>query len=132
MIQTQNARAWMNLPLWINATKPFRHKHGQRTPNKAFFHWKQDLWAWADKFWDINQPLFLQKTKPLYPYPKYILGIGISFVDSPWIREPCRINLGLCHQVRYVEYWCIIQFVELLQGWRKSKNLEGAKVIWWA
>ena len=22
----------------------------------------------------INQPLFLQKTKPLYPNPKYVLG----------------------------------------------------------
>ena len=55
---------------------------------------------WADKFWDIwgifgqtisthfgtvsplsmfsiNQPLFLQKTKPLYPNPKYSFGIGI-------------------------------------------------------
>jgi hypothetical protein len=25
----------------------------------------------------INQPLFLQKTKPLYPNPKYLFGIGI-------------------------------------------------------
>ena len=25
----------------------------------------------------INQPLFLQKTKPLYPNPKYHFGIGI-------------------------------------------------------
>jgi hypothetical protein len=25
----------------------------------------------------INQPLFLQKTKPLYLNPKYLLGIGI-------------------------------------------------------
>jgi hypothetical protein len=53
---------------------------------------------WADKFWgiwgifgqfisthfgigsplsmfSINQPLFLQKTKPLYPHPKYLFGI---------------------------------------------------------
>jgi hypothetical protein len=26
----------------------------------------------------INQSLFLQKTKPLYPNPKYLFGIGIS------------------------------------------------------
>jgi hypothetical protein len=55
---------------------------------------------WADKFWgiwgifgqtisthlgtvrplsmfSIIQPLFLQKTKPLYPHPKYLFGIGI-------------------------------------------------------
>ena len=55
---------------------------------------------WAFKFWDIwgyfgwfintyfgtvsplsmfsnNQPLFLQKNKPLYPNPKYLFGIGI-------------------------------------------------------
>ena len=25
----------------------------------------------------IIQPLFLQKTKPLYPHPKYLHGIGI-------------------------------------------------------
>ena len=25
----------------------------------------------------INQPLFLQKTKPLYPNPKYLFGIRI-------------------------------------------------------
>ena len=25
----------------------------------------------------IIQPLFLQKTKPLYPHPKYLFGIGI-------------------------------------------------------
>jgi hypothetical protein len=25
----------------------------------------------------INQPLFLQKTQPLYPNPKYLFGIGI-------------------------------------------------------
>ena len=55
----------------------------------------QSFWAWADKFWadlsapilvhnvsplsmfSINQPLCLQKTKPLYPNPKYLFGIGI-------------------------------------------------------
>ena len=26
----------------------------------------------------IIQPLFLQKTKPLYPHPKYVFGIGIG------------------------------------------------------
>ena len=54
---------------------------------------------WADKFWSIvgifgqfigthfgtvsplsmfsiNQPLTIQKTKPLYPNPKYLFGIG--------------------------------------------------------
>ena len=25
----------------------------------------------------INQPLFLQKTQPLHPNPKYLFGIGI-------------------------------------------------------
>ena len=60
-----------------------------------FFSQYQPFWAWADKFWgiwgifgqtisthfgtvshlsmfSINQPLFLQKTKPLYPNPKYL------------------------------------------------------------
>ena len=66
-------------------------------PIKPFFIEMQNFWASADKFWDIwgifcqtistnfashtvsplfmfaiNKPLFLQKTKPLYPNPKYI------------------------------------------------------------
>ena len=59
--------------------------------------------SWADKFWgiwgifrqtisthlgkvsplslfSIIQPLFLQKTKPLYPHPKYWFGIGIWWI----------------------------------------------------
>jgi hypothetical protein len=55
---------------------------------------------WANKFWgiwgifgqtisihfdtlihlsifSIIKPLFLQKTKPLYPHPKYLFGVGI-------------------------------------------------------
>ena len=60
---------------------------------KPFFIKIPNFWAWADKFWgiwgifgrfistqfgtvsslsmfSIDQPLFLQKTKPLYPNPK--------------------------------------------------------------
>ena len=62
-------------------------------PMKPFFI--EIFWAWADKFsgiWgifgqpisthfgtvlSIIQPLFLQKTKPLYPLLKYLFGIGI-------------------------------------------------------
>ena len=67
-----------------------------RTPNEAFFGQTN----WADKFWgiwgifgrfistyfdtvsplcmfSINRPLCLQKTKPLYPDPKYLFVIGI-------------------------------------------------------
>jgi hypothetical protein len=64
-------------------------------PMKTFFIEIQNFGAWADKLWGIwgsfgqtisthfgtvsplsmffiIQPLFLQKTKPLYPYPKYL------------------------------------------------------------
>ena len=68
---------------------------------KPFFIEIPNFWAWIDKSWgiwgifgrfisthdfgtvsplsmfSINQPLFLQKPKPLYPNPKYLLGIGI-------------------------------------------------------
>ena len=69
---------------------------------KPFFIEMQNFWAfdWADKFWgnwgifgqtigthfgtmcplsrfSVIQPLFLQKTKPLYTHPKYLFGIGI-------------------------------------------------------
>jgi hypothetical protein len=65
--------------------------------SQTFGLWQKD---WADKFWgilgifdrfisthfgtvsplsmfSINHPLFLQKTKPLYPHHKYLFGIGI-------------------------------------------------------
>ena len=32
----------------------------------------------------INQPLFLQKTKPLYQHPKYLFGIGICELQVNW------------------------------------------------
>ena len=66
---------------------------------KPFFIEIQNFWAWADKFWGIwgfigqnyqhlfwfseslvfhfMQSLFLQKTKPLHPHPKYIFEIEI-------------------------------------------------------
>jgi hypothetical protein len=65
---------------------------------KPFIYQNPELWV--DTFWGIweiyeqfistnfgtvsplpmfsnNQPLFLQKNKPLYPNPKYLYGIGI-------------------------------------------------------
>ena len=67
---------------------------------KPFFIEIPNFWAWADKLWGIwgilgpfisthlgtvsplsmffiIQLLFQQKTKPLYPHPKYLFGIGI-------------------------------------------------------
>ena len=69
-------------------------------PMKLFCIEIQKFWTWADEFWgiwgifgqtisthfgtvshfsmfSIIQPLFLQKSKPLYPHPKYLFGIGI-------------------------------------------------------
>jgi hypothetical protein len=76
--------------------------HGLQTPNEAFFHQNPKLlglgrqieqinfWAFERisalilvhtvfplSMFFIHQPLFLQKTKPLYPNPKYLFGIGI-------------------------------------------------------
>jgi hypothetical protein len=68
---------------------------------------------WADRFWgvwgifsqtisthfgsvsnlsmfSIIQPLFLQKTKPLYPHPKYLFGIGILI----WTAK--NLGFSLC------------------------------------
>ena len=44
----------------------------------------------------INQPLHLQKTKPLYPNPKYLFGIGI------WILIWAAKNYGFSHHVSIV------------------------------
>ena len=69
-------------------------------PKKVFIQKSQTFGFgqtnWAENFWgiwgtistyfgtvgslsmfSINQPLFLQKTKPLYQYPKYLFGVGI-------------------------------------------------------
>ena len=43
----------------------------------------------------INQPLFLQKTKPLYPAPNIYLGLGFEF----W---PQRIRDLNSHRVSVV------------------------------
>jgi hypothetical protein len=78
--------------------------HGLRTPRESFFRKSQNFGLgqtlWAKKFggiwgifgrfisthfvtvsplsmFSIYQPLFLQKTKPLYPNPKYLFGIGV-------------------------------------------------------
>ena len=74
-------------------------------PMKPFFVEIPNFWAWADELWDIwdifgwfisthfgtviplsmfsiNQPLFLQKAKPLYPHPKYLSGLGFEFVTQ--------------------------------------------------
>ena len=79
--------------------------HGLWTANEAFFSLESRTFGlgqtnWADKFWgiwgifgqtisthfgtvspwsmfSIIQPLFLQKTKHLYPHPNFSFGIGI-------------------------------------------------------
>ena len=80
--------------------------HGLRTANEAFFHWNPEILGLGRQIEQINyrafgvfsaelsapilvhtvspfsmfsiiQPLFLQKTKLLYPHPKYSFGIGI-------------------------------------------------------
>ena len=81
-------------------------EHRLRTPNEAFFHRNPKLLGLGRQFeqvnfgafgvfsanyvisthfdtvsplamFSINKPLFLQKTKPLYPNLKYLFGIGI-------------------------------------------------------
>jgi hypothetical protein len=81
------------------------YNHGVRTLNEPFFHENTKLLGLGRQFgqmqfgpfgafsrsiyqhpfgnvsplsiFSINQPLFLQKTNPLYPNPKYLFGIGI-------------------------------------------------------
>ena len=83
---------------FILLTSVFYEVRAQR--HGAFFIEIHNFWAWADKFWVILdilgqtssthfgavnslsmffiiQPLFLQKTKPLYQHPIYLFGIGI-------------------------------------------------------
>ena len=78
----------------------------------SFFDWNPKHWQtnWADKFWSIwdifsqfisthfgtvsplsmffiNQPLFLQTSKPLIPNPKYLFGIGIGIWIWIWAAK---------------------------------------------
>ena len=84
--------------------------HELWTHNEAFFHWNSELLGFGRQIGQIDvgafgvfstelcisthfgtvihlsmfysiQPLFLQKTKPLYSHPKYLFGIGM------WIWE---------------------------------------------
>ena len=45
----------------------------------SLFYWNPELLGLARQIGQISiiQPLFLQKTKPLYPHSKYLFGIGI-------------------------------------------------------
>ena len=94
----------------------YRCSHGLRTPRDNFFQkseildLKQTFWAeifeafgvfsvhfgtvCSLSMFSIIQPLFLQKTKPLYPHPKYLFGIGIWI----WAAK----NLGFSHRVSVV------------------------------
>ena len=89
-------------------------------PMKPFFIEIPNFWQanWADEFlgiWGIfgqfnsthfdtlsplfifsNYQLLLQKTKPLYPNPKYLVGIGII------IRNWAAKNEGFIHRVSVV------------------------------
>ena len=74
-------------------------------PMKPFFIEIPNFWTWANQFWgirgilgqtisthfstvsplsmfSINQSLFLQKTKPLYPHHQIYLGLGFEFVPQ--------------------------------------------------
>ena len=92
---------------WVNVFWPWFKFFRSRTMDAqwSLFSLKSRTFGlgqtnWADKFWgiwgifgqtisthfgtvsplsmfSIIQPLFLQKTKPLYPHPKYLFGIGI-------------------------------------------------------
>ena len=88
--------------------KYWLRQHGLRTPNEAFFHQNPKNFGlgqtiWADQFWGVwgiigwfgilvlwvpsplfssNQPLFLQKTKPLY--------LNLPMFIWAW-------DLNLCH-----------------------------------
>ena len=83
---------------------------------KPFFIEIQNFWAWADTFWgiwgifcqtisthfgrvsplsmiSIIQPLFLQKTTPLYPTPKYLFGSGIWIWAAKNLRFSLRVSV---------------------------------------
>ena len=55
--------------------------HGLRTPKEAFFHRNPKLLGFGRQFGQspFNQPLFLQKTKPLYPN----IYLGFEFEFGP-------------------------------------------------
>ena len=75
--------------LWDLPQDDFSVSHELRTPSEAFFHQNHKLLGLGKQFgliifgdlsaplsmFSINQPLFLQRTKPIYPNPKYLFGI---------------------------------------------------------
>ena len=104
---------------------------------KPFFIKITNFWAWADKFlglWAIlahlsapilgysesmlfiNQPIFLQKTKTIYPSPKYLFGIRIRF----WATKIYEFS----------------HCVSVLRSWPVTKPLQISSVFiktpWWS
>ena len=103
----------------------FAWKHGLQTPNKAFFHPNSKRFGFGGQIGQIslgafglfsaelsaqifstlsplimffiNQPLFLQKTKPLLQHPKELFGIGIWI----WAAK----NKGFSLHVSVVRAW---------------------------
>ena len=111
---------------------------GLRTPRESFFFSKiLNFWAWADilgwnfqgvwgiydrtisthfgtvsslSMFSIIQPLFLQKTKPLYPTPKYFFGSGIWIWAAKNLISSLRVSV-----VRAMYYTMAIWVVKFLR-----------------
>ena len=121
-------------------------KHGLRTPNEAFFHQNPELLGlgrqigpkiWS--FWvfsaDLSAPIlvlwvpcpyfslinhyFYKKIKPLYPHPKYWIGIWIwiwatknqwfshrvTIVGVHHIWFPFRQKIGEIILYKFLQFW---------------------------
>ena len=101
----------VRFPFSVNATSS---SHGLRTPNEAPFHWNPKLLGLGRQikqnnfrafgvfsvelsipilvFWvtcpyfPLFSHYFYKKTKPLFPHPKYLIGIGI-WIGQQKIRD---------------------------------------------
>ena len=81
----QYTRSWNSRSLWekrggkypdqnffCHSLTLYHYSHGLRTVRESFFRKSQNLGLGRQ-----IGPLFLQKTMPSYPSPKYLFGIGI-------------------------------------------------------
>ena len=125
----------------VSNLNPLYRLTDYRHPERAFFQKSRTFGLgqtfWAEIFWSIwgifgrtisthfgtvsslsmfsiIQPLFLQKTKPLYPTPKYLFGSGI------WIWAAKNLRFSLRVSVVRALFHSSIFMLFLVYGWLLS------------
>ena len=129
--------------------------HGLRTPRELFFQKSRTFGLeqtfWTEIFWgiwgifgqnisthfgtvsslsmfSIIQPLFLQKTKPLYPTPKYLFGSGIWIWAAKNLRCSLHVSVvRVCIPRSKIFFWLSLSVQVVKYKWWMGVELQLVK-----